>query len=182
MPKIHYQGLQSSACFSSLLNMDPHPVIPCLPPSSILLMHSQNTLPYQSFHQTVCNYELNYPPPPSPDPKLHDGKTLTVLFIVEQSHERHSINIWWTNERMTYFGMCRCEGRGGAFPASQARPVRMVGWPIQFSSRQLSLANSYYWAFIMLYWACHKVGEDKAFALRGGCPNLTCHWLASCCS
>lgn len=55
------------------------------------------------------------------------------------------------------------------------------GWPIQFSSRQLSLANSYYWVFIMLYWACHKVGEDKASALKDGCPNLTCHWLASCC-
>lgn len=55
------------------------------------------------------------------------------------------------------------------------------GWPIQFSSRQLNLANSYYWVFIMLYWACHKVGEDKASALKDYCLNLTCHLLASCC-
>lgn len=33
----------------------------------------------------------------------------------------------------------------------------------------------------MLYWACHKVGEDKASALKDHCPNLTCHLLASCC-
>lgn len=40
------------------------------------------------------------------------------------------------------------------------------GWPLQFSSRQLNLTNTYYWVFIMLYWACHRVGEDKASALK----------------
>ena len=56
------------------------------------------------------------------------------------------------------------------------------GWLVQFSSRQLNLTNSYYWVFIMLYWACHRVREDKASALKDHCPNLTCHLLASCCS
>ena len=56
------------------------------------------------------------------------------------------------------------------------------GWPVQFSSRQLNLTNSYYWVFIMLYWACHRSWRRQASALKDGCPNLTCHLLASCCS
>lgn len=56
------------------------------------------------------------------------------------------------------------------------------GWPIQFTSRRLNLINSYYCIFIMLYWAWHKVGEDKTSALEDHCHNLNCHWPASCCS
>lgn len=111
------------------------------------------------------------------DSKLHDSRTLAVLLIMEHSHGKH----WWPVNKWL-FQHVWFWGWGWRLSCfSQVIPVRMAG-QVQFSSRQLNLTNSYYWVFIMLYWACHRSWRRQGLCPQRRLPNLTCHLLASCCS